>query len=231
MKLFKTTLAMATALGATFAAVPAAAQVNGIATSDPEAVIFNSKARIDAYEQIGQTYSSQIQQISTVRQEVNTLEKSLDTNADGQVTDAEAQAAPSVVAQIQQKEKQITDLYRPIALAQAYAIEQLIADYPNARNQVIQSKNIQMMLTPDVIQFAPESADVTKDLIDALDTRMPSVQTAVPEGWQPSQQTAQMQQRVQQILLGIAQQRAYQAAVAQQQQNAQGQAAAQPTGR
>ena len=136
MKLAKATLAIGAALGATLAAVPAAAQVNGIAISNPEVVILNSQARVNAYQQIGQTYASQIQQVSTARQELNTLQQSLDTNSDGQVTDAEVQAAPNVVAQIRQKEQQINQLYTPIALAQAYAIQQLVADYENAQNQV-----------------------------------------------------------------------------------------------
>lgn len=232
MKLLKTTLAMATALGATIAAVPAAAQVNGIAISNPEAVIFNAKARIAAYQQIGQTYQTQIQQVNTLRQELSTLENSLDTNSDGQITDAEAQAQPNVITQMRQKEAQIGQLYQPIARAQAYAIEQLVADYANAEQQVIQQKQIQLLLTPDVVQFAPDSANVTGDIIAALDQRMPTVVTAPPAEWQPSQQTAQLQQRVQQILLGLAQEQAYRAALAQQQQqSAQPQAPAQPTGR
>ena len=137
------------------------------------------------------------------------------------------------MAQIEQKQQQIATLYRPIALAQTYAIEQLLLDYANARNQVVQQKNIQMLLSPDVIQFAPETADVTGDIVDALDQRMPSVQAVPPQDWQPSQQSFAMQQRMQQILLGLAQEQAYRAALAQQQQQqtAQPQAPAQPTGR
>lgn len=225
MKFAKATLAIGAAIGATLAAVPAVAQVNGIAISNPEVVILNSQARVNAYQQIGQTYASQIQQVSTARQELNTLQQSLDTNSDGQVTDAEVQANPNVLAQIRQKEQQINQLYTPIALAQAYAIQQLVADYENAQNQVIQNKNIQLLLTPDVVQFAPETANVTRDIVAALDQRMPSVQTTPPEGWQPDQQSLSLQQRMQQILLGLAQQQAMAQAQAQQQSPAQ------PTGR
>ena len=231
MKLAKATLAIGAALGATLAAVPAAAQVNGIAISNPEAVILQSQARQTAYQQIGQTYASQIQQVSTARQELRTLEQSLDTNSDGQVTDAEVQANPNAIAQIRQKEQQINQLYTPIALAQTYAIEQLVADYENAQNQVIQNKNIQMLLSPDVVQYAPDSANVTQDIVAVLNQRMPTVQTTPPEGWQPSQQSLALQQRMQQILLGLAQQQAIAQAQQQQQQGTQPQAPAQPTGR
>ena len=228
MKLAKAMLAGATILGATLAAVPAAAQVNGIAISNPEAVILQSAARQAAYQQISQQYQAQLQQLSTVRQEASQLERSLDTNSDNQVSDAEIQANPTVVAQIQQKEQQIAQIYQPIQLAQAYAIEQLVADYENAQNQVIQQKKIQMLLSPDVVQYAPENANVTQDILTVLDQRMPSVQTAPPANGQPSRQAVALQQRIQQILLGLAQQQAMQAA---QQQGQQQQAPAQPSGR
>ena len=129
---------------------------------------------------------------------------------------------------LQQKEQQIAQIYQPIQLAQAYAIEQLVADYENAQNQVIQQKKIQMLLSPDVVQYAPENANVTQDILTVLDQRMPSVQTAPPANWQPSRQAVALQQRIQQILLGLAQQQAMQAA---QQQGQQQQAPAQPSGR
>ncbi|NCP18250.1 MAG: OmpH family outer membrane protein [Erythrobacter sp.] len=228
MKLAKTTLALATAIGATLAAVPAAAQVNGVAISNPEAVIFNSQARLDAYKQINETYQSQIQQVTTLRQELNTLQQSLDSNSDGQVTEAEANAQPNVITQIRQKEQQIGQAYQPIARAQAYAIEQLLADYANASRQVIQQKQIQFLLTPDVIQYAPDSADVTGDIVAALDQRMPTVSSTPPAEWRPAQETVALQQRMNEIMLGLAQQQAMQQAAASQ-QSAQPQA--QPTGR
>lgn len=229
MKLAKATLAIATALGATVAAVPAAAQVNGIAISNPEIVIYGSQARQTAYQQIGQTYASQIQQANAVQQEINTLQQSLDTNSDQQVTEAEVQANPNVVAQIQQKEQQLGQIYQPVALAQTYVIEQLVNDYENAQNQVIQQKGIQMLLSPDVIQYAPDSANVTQDIITALNQRMPTVQTTPPADWQPNRQSVALRQRVQQIALGVAQQQAF---AQQQQQGAQQQATpSQPTGR
>jgi len=79
-----------------------------------------------------------------------------------------------------------------------------------------------------VVQYAPENANVTQDILTVLDQRMPSVQTAPPANWQPSRQAVALQQRIQQILLGLAQQQAMQAA---QQQGQQQQAPAQPSGR
>ncbi len=224
MKTFTKAIAAVALAGTAAIATPVAAQVAGIATSSPEAVIVRSQARIAAYQQIDQQFASQITQLRAARQEIQTLQQSLDADGNGQLTQQEAQANPSVVQQIQQKEQQLNQLSQPIVLAQAYAIEQLIDDYQNAQQQVIQQKNIQIMLSPDAIQWAPETVNVTDELVAALNQRVPTVQATPPAGWRPRQESLATQQAVSQILLGVAQQQAAQQAAQQQQQ-------AQPTGR
>ena len=187
---------------------PAAAQVAGIATTSPEIVIARSSARNTAYQQIGTTYAAQIKQIGTIRQEIQTLQKSMDTNNDNQLSDAEVKAKPAVVTQIQQKEQQIQQQATPITLAQAYVLDQIAREYDAARLQVINAKKIQIMLAPDAIQYAPPTIDVTSDIVTALNSRKPSVTTAVPAGWQPNREILQLQQSVQQILVAAAQQQA-----------------------
>jgi len=205
-------------------AAPASAQVNGIATSNSTAVILRAAARAAGYSAIQTTYAAQIQQINQINTEIGTLQLSLDTNSDQQLSDAEIQANPTVVQQIQAKEAQIQTISEPIALAQYYVIEQLLNDYGNARELVIQDKSISLMISPDALQYAPEGFDVTGDIIAAVDARLPNVATAVPAGWQPRRETVQMHQAVQQILVIAAQQ----AAVRQAQQPA---AQAAPSGR
>lgn len=225
MKLFTKTIAAAVLAGTATIATPAAAQVAGIATSSPEAVIVRSQARIAAYQQIDQQFAAQIGQIRTLRQEMQTLQQSLDTDSNGQLSQAELQANPGVVQQIQQKEQQLGQASQPIVLAQTYAIEQLINDYQNVRQQVVQQKNIQLLLTPDAIQWAPEAVNVTDDLVAVLDQRVPTVQITPPEGWRPRQDSLAAQQTVSQVLMNVAQQQAA------QQQAQQQQPAAQPAGR
>ena len=224
MKLFTKTIAAAALAGTAAIATPAAAQVAGIATSSPEAVIVRSQARIAAYQQIDQQFAAQIGQIRTLRQEMQTLQQSLDTDSNGQLSQAELQANPGVVQQIQQKEQQLGQASQPIVLAQTYAIEQLINDYQNVRQQVVQQKNIQLLLTPDAIQWAPEAVNVTDDLVAVLDQRVPTVQITPPEGGRPRQDSLAAQQTVSQVLMNVAQQQAAQ-------QQAQQQPAAQPAGR
>lgn len=193
---------------AAFASAPAAAQVAGIATTSPEIVIARAAARNTAYQQIGTQYAAQIGQIGTLRNEIQTLLKSMDTDNDNQLSDAERAAKPAVVTQVQQKEQQINNVARPITIAQAYVLDQLAREYDAARQQVVTAKRIQIMLTPDAIQWAPPAVDVTNDIVTALNTRKPTVTIAVPANWQPSQPIMQLQQAVQQILLAAAQQQA-----------------------
>ena len=231
MTKLSTLLATGAALAAVSAAAPAAAQVAGIATTSPEIVIARAAARNTAYQQIQTQYAAQIAQINTARQEIQTLAKSMDTNNDNQLSDAERNAKPAVLTQIQQKEQQITTLATPITIAQAYVLDQLAREYDAARQQVVTAKRIQIMLAPDAIQWAPPAVDVTSDIVTALNTRKPTVTVAVPAGWQPTQQIMQLQQTVQQILVAAAQQQA--AAVQQAQPAAQQpqQQPPRPTGR
>lgn len=206
---------------------PAQAQVAGIATSSPESVLVRSEARIAAYQAINNTYASQIQQVNTLRQEVQTLSQSLDTNSDQQISQAEIDANPSVRGQIEQKQQQVETLTQPIALAQYYVIEQIINDYANAQNQVIQNKKIQIMLTPEAFQYAADGVDVSDDILAVVNQRLPTVAATPPANFRPRQNTVQTHQSIQQIILAAAQR----AAIQQQQQ--QGAAAQQPapTGR
>ena len=224
MNIVMKSLAVAGLVGAASVAVPASAQVAGIATSSPEAVIVRSKARIAAYQQIDTQYTAQIQQARTIQQDIGKLQQSLDTNKDGQLSEIEVNAGKATVTQIQQKEQQLGTLTQPIILAQTYAIEQLINDYSNARQQVVAAKKIQLLLSPDAIQWAPDAVNVTSDIVAALDQRVPTVSIAPPAGWQPRRDSYATQQAVQQIILGVAQQQA-----AQQQAAAAQQPAAAPT--
>lgn len=221
-----TLLAAGAAVAAATVSLPAAAQVAGIATTSPEIVIARAAARAAAYQQIGTQYAAQITQINTLRNEAQALIKSMDTNNDNQLSDAERNAKPAVVTQIQQKEQQINTVARPITIAQAYVLDQLAREYDAARQQVTTAKRIQIMLSPDAIQWAPPAVDVTNDMVAALNTRKPTVPIAVPAGWQPSQQILQLQQTVQQILIASAQQQA--ASVQQAQPGATTPPAAQP---
>ena len=216
------------AAGMAVAVTPAAAQVNGIATATPEGVIFGATARIEAYRAIDTQYATQLQQIATLRGEIRTLSQGLDTNGDGTVTQQESDAQPSVMTQIEQKQTQIETIEVPIALAQLYVIQQLLERYGAAQATVVQQKGIQLMLTPDSIAYGYERADVSQDIVNALNAAVPTVSTTPPQGFRPARESISVHGSVNQLrLLAAAQVRAQQ----QQQGGTQQPAPQQPSGR
>ncbi len=226
MTKFITLALSASAMALGIAAAPASAQVNGIATASPEAVVVQSQARAAAYQAINTQYAAQLQQATTLNTDMATLRASLDTDGDQQVSDAEVAANPTVIQQMQQKQQQSDAVLQPLRLAQVYVIDQLTQNYEAARNQVLSAKGIQMLLTPEAIQYAPDGINVTSDILAAFNQRTPSVPSTPPAGYQPTPQAVQNFQQIQQIIGALVQRQ-----VLQQQQQQQQQATPAPSGR
>lgn len=223
----KLALASGAALASAMIATPAAAQVNGIATSSPEAVIVQATARGTAYTQINTQYAAQLQQVQTINTELNALRTSLDTNGDRQVSQAEADANPTAIQQVQQKQQQADTILQPVRIAQAYVIEQLASRYEAARDQVMAQKGVQMLLTPEAIQYAPGTVNITTDILAAFNQQTPTVSSVPPAGYQPSQETIANYQQIQQVIGALVQR----AAIQQAQQQQAAPAPQQPAGR
>lgn len=202
-------------------AAPAAAQVNGFATADTAVAIAGTQALQTGYQQIGTQYQSQRQTLEQRQQQRNTLVQQLDTDQDGQLSETEVgAAADATVQQVQALDQEIAQIQAPIQLARLYVVEQILQQYSPAVQQVISDRGIQMLISPDAVIYAPDSADVTQVITQTLNTRAPSVTITPPEGWQPNQTTVQVFQQVQQVLML--------AALQQQQQGQQQQSAQQP---
>src|SRR5690606_18365949 len=200
-------------------ATPAAAQVNGVAVTDPAVVIAGSQALQTAYTQISTTFQAQRTQLEQLQQQRATAIRQFDTNGDGQLSQEEqtaAQANTAVITQVQGLDQQINTIQQPITLARVYVAEQPAQQLSPAVQAVVQANNIQLILNPAATLYIAQAVDVTDDIVAQLNTLAPTVSTAVPEGWQPQQQSAQLFQQVQEILVTAAAQQ--QAAQQQQQQ-------------
>jgi Skp family chaperone for outer membrane proteins len=219
MNIRKTAL-VAALLSAAAVAVPASAQVSGIATADTSVAIVRSKALSTAYQQIGTQYAAVAQQVQAKRLEINTLNAQLDTNKDKELTQAELDVAikakSPVLAQLDAKQKEVNALQDPVILAQLYAVEQIALKYEAAQQAVITAKRINVILAPDAFVWAPESADITAAITAELDKAVPAVAITPPAGWRPSRQIGALYQQIQQLINAASQQA--QAAAAQQRQ-------------
>ncbi|MEL1249982.1 OmpH family outer membrane protein [Aurantiacibacter gilvus] len=217
--LVKTSLGAALAVAGASLAVPAAAQVNGIGTVDLSYAVANSQAFQTGYQQIATQYQAQRTTIEQRQQQRQQLIQTFDTNSDGQL-DATEQAATqdpnnATVQQIQAIDQEIATLQQPINLARVYVVQQVAQQYSAAMQTVISEQNIQFVISPDALIYAPEGADVTEAVTTALDTRVPSVAVVPPADWQPSDAAVNLFQQIQQILLMAAMQQ-QQAAAGQQ---------------
>jgi Skp family chaperone for outer membrane proteins len=220
----KSHLATFSALALTAAlAVPAAAQVNGIGVTDPAVAIASAQALGTAYQQIGTTYAAQRTQLEQLQGQRDALVRQFDTNGDGQLSDAEQQAAQSntsAVQQLQTLDQTNQQTQAPIQLARIYAIEQIALQYGTAVQNVVTANNVSMILTPASVVFATDAVDITDEIVAQLNTLVPAVSTSVPAGWQPQRQSVTLFQEVQQMLMNAAQQQAAQQQSAAPQQPA-----------
>lgn len=209
MKTMTKTYAAALA-GAAVALIAGAAnaQTAGIATAQPDAVIFSAKAFDAANQQISTTYKAQLDQAAAAQTALNTqLRTLLDTNKDGQISQAEAAAADApnsaignqVRAAQQKAQPGIEAAQGPAIKAQAYALEQVTAKYDPALRAVVNAKKINIVLSPNAIQYAPPATDITRDIIAEIDRTTPTVPITPPANWQPQQQTVELLQQYRQL--------------------------------
>ncbi len=229
MKLMTKTLAAAgLALAGVAAVAPATAQVQGnFATANVSRAIIGTTALQTAYQQVNTTYSAQIEQRRTKQQQLSTLLQPFDQNGNNQLDEAELPAVQSSpnFTQIQTLEGEVAAITNQVNNARMFAVEQILAQYPAALQEVAAADQIQIVFQPDAIQFGVEGADITPKITAALNTKVPSVGIVPPAEYRPSRNGAQIFQEIQQLLLT--------AQLIQQQQAAQQQqpATQQPQGR
>lgn len=228
-------LAAALAASAAFvAAVPASAQVSGIATVNTMEVITRSKAFTTAETQLDTTFKpvrDQIQARQTKFQtDARALIATIDTNKDGQVSEAEEQAAAArkdpnytqLMTLQNQANEDIQKLQMPSILAELFAFEKILQLYDAAQISVVNARKVNVILQPEAIVYAPDAIDISDAVVAEID-KTPTVSITPPANWQPQQRTVQFQQQVTEL-----KRRAYQLAAARQQQQQQQGAAAAP---
>ncbi len=226
MTSFAKLLAPVILAGTAITAAPLAAQVTGaIATVDPARAIISTTALQTAYNQVGQTYTQQIELRRTKGQERQTLLQTFDTNGDKEVDDAELAAKQNSpeFAQLQALEQEIAQLSNQVDSARVYAIEQVLAQYATALQEVVTQRQIQLVIDPATVVYIAPEGDITAQVTTSLNAKVTAVGIVPPAGWQPSREGVQLFQQIQQTLITAQM-------IQQQQQQQQGNAQA-PTGR
>jgi Skp family chaperone for outer membrane proteins len=224
MKLFASLLAAASISTAAVLAVPASAQVQGnIATVNLPAAVINSSAFTDAYQRILETYKPQFDTIQARQQEIQTLLQPIDTNGDNNVDDAELQAAQGTAGfqRLQAIEQEVAQLNNQIEGARIYSVEQILLQYRPSLEQVTQQLNVQLVLTPESVIYAPPQVNITQQVTAALNTNVPSVAIVPPQNWRPSRNVLAVYEQIAQVLAVLQAQQQAAAQAAQQQSTTQ----------
>lgn len=202
------------------AALPAQAQVTGkLATVDVSRTIIGTTAFQTAYEQVNTTYAAQAELRRTKAQERQTMLAKFDKNGDKQIDEAEQAAMQKSAdfAKLQTVDQEIQGINNQIDGARVFAVEQIIAQYSAALQEVTTKEQIKLVLDPSALLFAPPEADITAKVTAALNLKVPAVGVVPPAGWQPSRDSVGVYQEIAQRLQLAAQIQAAQAAQGQQQ--------------
>lgn len=230
-----TRLLAATAVAGSIAlAAPAFAQASKVATINPADAIFNARAVQTAMQQIEAKYTAQVQAAQTrqtaLQAQTKPLLDALDTNKDGNVDQAELQAAVQArkpqVEQIRAAETaastEINASLRPMNLARIYIFDQLQQRYNAAIDGQVRTKQIGLIVpTSAAIRQAP-GTDLTALVRAEIDKPLT---IDPPAGWQPNQDAVGLFEAYAQAVSETNQRNA---AAAQQQQGAAAGAARQP---
>jgi Skp family chaperone for outer membrane proteins len=179
---------------------PAAAQgAQGIGVVNINAVVANSNAYRTAQQQRQTTYQAQIEQANqrrtAIQQQLQPLVQQL--QAASQAENANQQQLQQQAIQAQQIEQagqqELQQILAPVALSQAYVEEQINDQLATAIQNAATAQNVTLVVTPDSVLYAAPAHNMNQQVLDQLNTLLPSAQLVPPAGWLPRQMREQQE--------------------------------------
>ncbi|WP_404481959.1 OmpH family outer membrane protein [Novosphingobium sp. BL-52-GroH] len=194
------TVAAQPALAAKKDAAPAAASasggtiVQGLGVASFDAIIANSNAYKAAETQRQTTYKAQFDQAQARNTALNAQIKPLvdKFNADrqgGKVAQAALEQQAGSIQQLQESGKaELQRILQPVGLSQAYVNEQIEDKLNDAVKAAMGKKGVSILISPDAILAVNGGAyNLNQDILNELNTALPSAQLVPPAGWEPRQ--------------------------------------------
>lgn len=189
------------ALAAKKDAAPAAAApatggtiVQGLGVASFDAVIANSNAYKTAETQRQTTFKAQFDQAQTRQNALNAQIKPLidKFNADrqgGKVAQAALEQQAGNIQGIQENGKaELQRILQPVGMSQAYVNEQIEDKLNDAVKAAMTKKGVSILISPDAILAVNGGAyNLNQDILNELNTSLPSAQLVPPAGWEPRQ--------------------------------------------
>jgi Skp family chaperone for outer membrane proteins len=203
--LSKTLLAAGIAVAALspVAIAPASAQiVKGIAVVSLPAVVANSNAYKVAEQQRPVTYKPQLDQAearrAAIAAQLQPLVDKFNKDRAANPNNPALQQQAATIQQINQSGSQeLQQMVAPVALSRAYVTEQIEDKLDTAVQNAAKKKGVQLVLDPTqgAVLYADAAYNMTQDVLNELNTLLPSAQLVPPQGWLPrearEQQAAQ----------------------------------------
>jgi Skp family chaperone for outer membrane proteins len=154
--------------------------------------------------QLPVTYKAQIDAVNTRRNQITAQLKPLfdKFEADQKAAKPDQNALRAQAAQIQQLEqsgeREIQQLAEPLNVAQQYIIEQISDKLTTATQAAMTKRKITLVLDSQSVLKADGVYNLNQDILNELNTLIPSAQLVPPAGWKPrAQREAEAQQAAQ----------------------------------
>lgn len=184
---------------------PGGIVVPGMAYANAQAVVGASAAYKTAMVQLPVTYKAQIDAVNTRRNQITAQLKPLydKFEADQKAAKPDQNALRAQAAQIQQLEqageREIQQMAEPLNVAQQYIIEQISDKLTAATQAAMTKRKITLVLDSQSVLKADGVYNLNQDILNELNTLIPSAQLVPPAGWKPrAQREAEAQQAAQQ---------------------------------
>lgn len=168
--------------------------VQGLGVASFDAVVANSNAFKTAEQQRETTYKAQYDQAKARNDALNAqLKPMIDKfNADRQAAKPNEASLQQQAAQIQQMQengkRELQQILAPVGLSQAYVNEQIEDKLNDAVKAAMKKKGVSLLLSPDAILAVNGGAyNLNQDILNELNTALPSAQLVPPAGWEPRQ--------------------------------------------
>jgi len=180
-------------------AAPAAAQiVKGIGVASLPAIVANSNAYKTAETQRPVTYKPQIDQANArgaaIEQQLKPMIDKFNADRQANPNNPALEQQYNAIQQIRQAgQQEIQQMIAPVALSRAYVTEQITDQLNTAVQNAAKKKNIQLVLDSsqgDVL-YASETYNINQDVLNELNTLLPTAQLVPPQGWLPREMREQ----------------------------------------
>ena len=170
---------------------PAKQFVPGLAVTNIDAVKASSNAFVNAGRERQTVYKSQLAMAEARRLQINAeivplVEKFNRDRQAGNVAQADLQQQAQTIQGLQQKgQQELQAMLAPIALSEAYVMEQINDVISKAITDAMDKKGVTFVVPPQIAVAFNNAYNLDSAVLAELNALLPVAKVAPPAGWQP----------------------------------------------